>query len=1059
MGNRLYAARLAPRRPTVPPPPPPPADPWPGTPTAFSTLGLGAAANYTVAADANIAYDLTTPVSGGYGTLTVYGKFCFANQTVLAQFKNIIVKPGGLLQEGKADNTALDSTYTQVIELTGTESGKVNNYCADLGNVGGSGNGVIKKLSDSAETPPTADQTLTITFTSSTAFNVTSNVAPTSVGSGTVGTVFNNRARFVIEAGSVAFANGNTRQIILTRKGSRNASSSRSIVVEPGGRWQGKGAYRLRRTKLQGTEGSPTFAAGTRSFTVADDISSWKVGDKIAIATTEYFQWGNGGSDQAKSEEFEIATINTATKSFTTRSDQPGLLRARYAVLQYVKYDGLDSDGDKLGSMSLTDTGYTPPYATTPRILDERATVINLTSNVRIQGADDSAWADTTNGRFGAHTMVMGNTSYVDLQDIEFYRCGQQGRVGRYPLHSHMPSYNMPDGGSYPSDGVYIGAVEHFEVRNCAFNWSSQHAVQLHGCRGVKVYDCVTYNISGHAFNLEDGSERRNEFKRCVALYTRKINLSASLQLKEHEGDAAGFWITNLDNDVYDCEASEGGFPFWFSPAQRCFGLSRDVAEIPYRTRKGLIQKLVAHSAANDFGIVNSGAITDERGRRSGLSTFWYPTHNDGAVGGTLVESVFEDVTVYKCVAAYFNRIGIPTYKNWITADCKQTHFNGAVNKGQITRSLGIRQSLNVTSSDYTDDGYIPQRFMASYHISLAAFENLIVGFNQNMNSSATYPGTYSAIPPTGLSGRLGIDGGAVSPPIDGQERTSCMVGGDDMYMQIPEHGWYRFYGNELLSTIFAQPSRSWPVRQAMTGEPDFSGYNQKITDVHLDSLGMWGPAGNFVIPDLPYFTYNASASAIKKNSFFKTTAVRWFGIQRVNLTTDANHTEIDARRYDATFTEVGRLQLKRGLSNGTGVIKRSHCFSLGGRFKFTLGSTTVPTTISSWQITLANDVVGPLGLIALPWSGSVPVKVINAAGYTSATTPPGLGTYARQLTAASSLSDLDTNTTERYWQDTANHLVWVKPHANFARPAGEGDGYWDDPQIAQANTLFLVPA
>ena len=422
------------------------------------------------------------------------------------------------------------------------------------------------------------------------------------------------------------------------------------------------------------------------------------------------------------------------------------------------------------------------------------------------------------------------------------------------------------------------------------------------------------------------------------------------------------------------------------------------------------------------------------------------------------MDVTFEDVTIYKCNAAYFNRIGRPTYKNWVTADCKNTHFNGAVNKGQITRCLGIRQSLNVTTSDYSDDGFVPQRWMASYHISLAAFENLIVGFNQSMNSTATVSGAYSVIPPTG-AGRLGILGGPANPPIGGQERTACMVGTDDMYQQVPEHGWHRFTGNELLSSIFAQPSRGWPIRQAMTGEPDYTEYNQTISYTQKDDLGFWGPAGNFIVPDLPYFTYNGSVSAIKKVIHWKTTAVQWMGLQHVAINTDPTRvTEIDARRYDASFAEVGRVQLKRGSTSGTGYNKRSTCISHQGRFKVLLGTTAHPTTYATWQITLGNDLAAPLCLIALPWSGSVPVKVYNSSGYRTETTPPPVDGYTRLLTAASSLSDLDSNTTERYWQDTANNCVWVKPHPITAR-RDENDGFWGDAMIAKANTLMLFPA
>ena len=118
------------------------------------------------------------------------------------------------------------------------------------------------------------------------------------------------------------------------------------------------------------------------------------------------------------------------------------LAKPRWGVLQYVTSSG---------RMSLSpDPSYTPPASPAPTVLDERAAVGNLSRNIVIQGADDSAWE---NSGFGAHVMIMELRSKVVIDGVELRRVGQSGVTARYPIHWHMLSYGPT--------GALLGATSH----------------------------------------------------------------------------------------------------------------------------------------------------------------------------------------------------------------------------------------------------------------------------------------------------------------------------------------------------------------------------------------------------------------------------------------------------------------------------------------------------------------------------------------------------------------------------------------------------------------------
>jgi hypothetical protein len=220
-----------------------------------------------------------------------------------------------------------------------------------------------------------------------------------------------------------------------------------------------------------------------------------------------------------------------------------GLSYARWGKIQYATDNGL----------SLTPGTYSAMRAhpDVSDILDERAVIIHLNRNIVIEGKNDTHWA---NGH-GVHVMWMGLTTKIQLDGVEVRRCGQAGALGRYCLHAHMLSYNMPDGPDLPSDGRFLGLASNVFIRNSAVHQSVNRAMVIHGTCGMKFHNNVIHNVLGHAIFLEDGSELMNEIVGNTVMNVRSPT-SANAILKHDLGPgysgvgSAGVWFSNPNNTL-----------------------------------------------------------------------------------------------------------------------------------------------------------------------------------------------------------------------------------------------------------------------------------------------------------------------------------------------------------------------------------------------------------------------------------------------------------------------------------------------------------------------------
>lgn len=159
---------------------------------------------------------------------------------------------------------------------------------------------------------------------------------------------------------------------------------------------------------------------------------------------------------------------------------------------------------------------------------------------------------DPSNEKIGGHLMVMNTPGIVQtLEGVDVKNFGQQGNLGRYPIHFHFC-------------GNSTGSV----VSKNTIRYSNQRCIVVHGTDNMNIEENVAYDTKGHCFLLEDGIETGNHFIR---------NLGAQIGIpdiiipnkgtngKETDDDPSVFWITNPSNSFLgNVAAGSEGSGFWF---------------------------------------------------------------------------------------------------------------------------------------------------------------------------------------------------------------------------------------------------------------------------------------------------------------------------------------------------------------------------------------------------------------------------------------------------------------------------------------------------------------
>ncbi|XP_046581669.1 cell surface hyaluronidase-like [Haliotis rubra] len=179
------------------------------------------------------------------------------------------------------------------------------------------------------------------------------------------------------------------------------------------------------------------------------DVSKWRAGDKIVIASTDF--------DWRQAEEMTIKSCPSCAVNEICLTKP----------LKYMHY----------GEVTLG--------------VDERAEVGLLSRNIFIEGVIPEEGCST----FGGHIKVVRGFEAAHIQGIELYHMGQQRFLGTYPLHFHM--CDDVDGNWFRHNSI------HHSLTRC---------VTVHGSDGAEVSHNVCYLHRGHGFFLEDSAEQRNVF-------------------------------------------------------------------------------------------------------------------------------------------------------------------------------------------------------------------------------------------------------------------------------------------------------------------------------------------------------------------------------------------------------------------------------------------------------------------------------------------------------------------------------------------------------------------
>ena len=758
---------------------------------------------------------------------------------------------------------------------------------------------------------------------------------------------------------------------------------------------------------LYGTAPSPVWTklndhaqAGATALTLADSVD-WVAGSTIAVAPTDYY-------GVAQTERLTLATVNG--KSLTTTA---GLAKYRWGKLQYATANG----------MSLTpDASYTPPVAPAPTVLDERAAVGNLSRNIVIQGADDSAWQSSG---FGVHVMVTGLASKVTIDGVEIRRAGQAGKADRYPIHWNMLSY--------APTGAELGDATGHVLKNSAIWNSTNRCVVIHGTNGVTVKNNICNDILGYAFYLPDGVERRNVFENNIALKMRAPAAANQLQIGESYDcpgcGPSGFMLTNPDNTVRGNLAGDTNVGFWLSYPAKTLGKSSAVALIPNHLALGVFESNTAHSN-RAVGISLAQAMTDDLGNST--QSKYYPT-SDGKLetGANDIRFQMKGITAYKNNGALLNVVSAPDYVEWVTADNVGVHFSGTGNDGLISRGLMVGYSLNhLTPYPTAWPGEMPSAF-ATYHSTYSMRDNTVVNF----------------------------------PFVDGL--TSGMFRTIDYYILAADMGQARNPNNRLIATNagYRVPP---PNLDGLPLDQGQGPRNWTLAGALWDPNGIWGAKNNWHVFDVPFLTSGANCTPVAPAGKNGTSCDgQYYGV--ADFVTDVDPARftfmspIEVTRSNASGAAIGQWTVGDGnLAPKLGNM-RNFAARTGGTYTLRFPGKALP---KKFEMRVDNAYRTTDSFVfSVSYDGNTPVTGYTVAGYTfqrdqmknwSPTDPwyPAV----RFFKPASSLAEVAASGGDKVWQDKANNLVWIKFQGGLPYPNEASLVPGSDDALYRSYNVMLYP-
>jgi len=444
-------------------------------------------------------------------------------------------------------------------------------------------------------------------------------------------------------------------EIILTGQREDNgedAEGVKVISVREGAKLEIHGKPKLSWTKL--TKTTERKQRGPTEIHLADDVDTWKEGDSIVLASTDFDM-----------EQAEVVTVNSCNGKICT-------------VCQGLKWFHF---GETEEGMSM------------------QGEVGLLSRNVVIRGEMESTCYGGQNcaaynfDTFGGQIIANDGFSTFKIEHAELRHMGSLGIDGRYPIHWSMAN-QLADGTSY--------------VSNNSIHESFQRCVVCHGTFGCRIQDNVAYESLGHCYFLKDGVEKNAVLTGNLGINTRKGYILPS------DDNPSTFFITHPATTTEgNTAAGSQGMGFLFLQAELPAGYSGQQQDSGYmhfydqnetfRTPLTSFQSNTAHSSP--FGFLFDGVLDDNH-NVSGSSRF-DPREVPTDINSTMVWSDFKDLTCYKATkTCIWMNVPRGMYSSTKVADSgegmfvqKESKIRDGIFIGQSNKNFGGRNA-------YIDDNF-----------------------------------------------------------------------------------------------------------------------------------------------------------------------------------------------------------------------------------------------------------------------------------------------------------------------------------------------------------------
>ena len=699
---------------------------------------------------------------------------------------------------------------------------------------------------------------------------------------------------------------------------------------------------------------------------------NWNEGDTIVLAPTDYYLAGS--SFQSVTQRFRIEEINGNVLTI----DRPSQANV-WGVMQYISENGVTLNASEQDD---------PHVEGVPMSIDERAEIGLLTRNIVVQAPNDALWQ---NQYFGMHIMIMPDGS-GRLDGVELRRGGQAGHLRRYPFHYHMlnisedlTQYVDQDFGQY--------------VRNSVVHESEQRGFVVHGTSYTEVTNNIAYDVKGHAFFTEDGTEKWNTFDHNLALHVRDARPGYQLQQHEILGDdsrgASGFWLSNPANEITNNVAADcGTFGIWLAYAEQPWGLSENVVnpldgqrDQPNRTEFGVFINNSAHSNRVD-GIHLDNPAIDNEGNTTGK---FYASTVNGREGSWPYDNhrrfTLEGGTVHHNGGpGLWDRSRRATTTGVVSSTNAGRYFAGAGALGLIEKTLVVRESLNYglngtvrpANADCFSSECGGAAAFASYHYSFSFSGNTIVGFE--------------LIP----------------------DRRSGAFDAADLYIRANEFGHDQVENQRLINShggIMLDPLES----------------HYTLSSVIKDPNGIWGPSDSYFVLNHPFIVSGEGFELHEDpqgsvSGGISMTGGNWGGIRGFILNgLNEEYNDLWAIHVDKFNSNMEKLsEWSVAAANASSFLNHMRDAALHDHsiYELSFPENDPPETFSMLVDGLVSE--DHFQVIGIEFSGEIDPSTVNLSAYNNSVFIPYQPVESLQEV-------IDASAGEVWWQDKANNMVYVK--------------------------------